>query len=197
MNIVIDEYAMKIKLTDIDNLYFVSDIHMGHNKDFLYKPRGFNSIAEHDEGIIKNWNDLINDEDVVIVLGDSLMGNQDEGIEKLKQLKGKIYFICGNHDTSAKAKRYIDELGWTYLGYSLPITVNKYHFIVSHYPTCCSNYDAEKPLTQRTINLCGHVHTQDRFADINKGLCYHVDLDAHSATPVSFREIISDILSIC
>lgn len=35
-------------------IYLTSDLHFGHNKEFLYKPRGFNSIEAHDEQIIKN-----------------------------------------------------------------------------------------------------------------------------------------------
>lgn len=35
-------------------IWFTSDLHFGHNKSFLYEPRGFNSIEEHDATIIKN-----------------------------------------------------------------------------------------------------------------------------------------------
>ena len=35
-------------------IYLTSDTHFCHNKDFLYEPRGFQSIEEHDEAIVKN-----------------------------------------------------------------------------------------------------------------------------------------------
>ena len=39
--------------------YFTSDLHIGHDKDFIWKARGFNSIEEHDTQILKNWNSII------------------------------------------------------------------------------------------------------------------------------------------
>ena len=37
-------------------VWFTSDLHLGHNKPFLYEPRGFKNIQEHDNAIIENWN---------------------------------------------------------------------------------------------------------------------------------------------
>ena len=39
-------------------IYFSSDLHFSHNKDFIYKARGFTSIEEHDEEIIKRFNSI-------------------------------------------------------------------------------------------------------------------------------------------
>ena len=74
-------------------IYVTSDLHFSHNKEFLYKPRGFNSIEEHDEQIIKNWNEIITDEDEVYILGDLMLNDNEGGIRKLQQLKGKIHII--------------------------------------------------------------------------------------------------------
>lgn len=74
-------------------IYFSSDLHFGHNKDFLYQSRGFNSIEEHDEQIIKNWNEIITNEDEVYILGDLMLNDNEGGIRKLQQLKGKIHII--------------------------------------------------------------------------------------------------------
>ena len=37
-------------------IFVTSDLHFGHDRGFLYEPRGFNSPEEHDKGIIKNLN---------------------------------------------------------------------------------------------------------------------------------------------
>ena len=65
----------------------------GHQRNFLYQPRGFNSIEEHDTQIIKNWNEIITNEDEVYILGDLMLNNNEEGIKKLQQLNGKIHVI--------------------------------------------------------------------------------------------------------
>ena len=47
------------------------------------------------------------------------------------------------------------------------------------------------------IDLCGHTHTDDRFADFDNGLIYHVELDAHDNRPVRIDQIIEDIKDKC
>ena len=87
-------------------VFVCSDTHLGHNKDFLYAPRGFTNIQEHNEAIVKNWNSEITDDDIVYHLGDVVLGDIDTGIEYLKRLKGQIKIIPGNHDTPSKIDRY-------------------------------------------------------------------------------------------
>ena len=51
-------------------IYFTSDFHFCHNRDFIYERRGFSSIEEHDQTIIDNFNSIITDEDILYILGD-------------------------------------------------------------------------------------------------------------------------------
>ena len=51
-------------------VFITSDLHFGHDKAFLYAPRGFSTITEHDATVISNWNSVIAPEDIVYVLGD-------------------------------------------------------------------------------------------------------------------------------
>ena len=37
-------------------IWFSSDLHFNHDKDFCYGPRGFQSIEEMNTEIIKRWN---------------------------------------------------------------------------------------------------------------------------------------------
>ena len=50
-----------------------------------------------------------------------------------------------------------------------------------------------KPLKKKLINLCGHTHTDNKFKDMDKGLIYHVELDAHNNKPVLLDDIIDDL----
>lgn len=175
-------------------IYFTSDLHLGHDKDFLYAPRGFNSIEEHDLAIIQNWNNLITYEDDVYILGDLMLGDNDTGFHKLQQLNGKLHILYGNHDTDSRIELYNKLYSAVeILGYSNILKYGKYHFYLSHYPTLTSNYDEDKPLNRKTINICGHCHSKDKFKDMDKGLIYHVELDAHDNKPVSIETILEDI----
>lgn len=178
-------------------IYITSDLHFGHDKDFLYKPRGFNCIEDHDEAIINNWNSCVTDEDDVFVLGDLMLGDNEHGIECINRLNGKIHIITGNHDTDNRLAVYRSLLGKKniYSVYQLAkrVKYRKYNFYLSHYPTLIGNYDIDKPLRARVINLCGHTHTKDKWQDFDYSLIYHVELDAHNNHPVLLDTIIDDI----
>ena len=61
------------------------------------------------EAIIANWNSVVQEDDVVFVLGD--LGFC--GIEKLRllisQLKGNIFLIQGNHDSDKVVNKLYEE----------------------------------------------------------------------------------------
>lgn len=171
-------------------IYVTSDLHFGHNKEFIYQQRGFNTIQEHDEALIHNFNEILTENDVLYILGDVFLCDNKHGIECLEQLIGEKHLIRGNHDTKQKCKRMkdfvIDE------GYANILDYQKYHFYLSHYPTITSNYDDGKYLSQRMINLSGHTHFKDKFFDGNPFI-YNVAVDAHDCKPVSIEEILQDI----
>ena len=174
-------------------IYFTSDLHLGHNRSFLYEPRGFDNITDHDAQIIKNWNMTVNDDDDIYVLGDIMLNDNINGRKCWNQLRGNKFIVLGNHDTSARVEIYTSCPRTTVLGYGYPFKYEKYHFFLSHYPTLTENYDAAEPLKRQVINLCGHRHTKDKFIDMDKGLIYHVELDAHDNKPVSFDIIRKEV----
>ena len=178
----------------MSKIWLTSDLHLGHDKDFIWGPRGFDSVEEHDRTIIKNWNELISWDDEVWVLGDLMLGNNEAGIRKLNQLAGNIRIIYGNHDSATRIQMYAN-IRPTILGMGLAYIYkyNGYHFYMSHYPTLCTNYNDGKELKRKMINLCGHSHYQDRFKDMDKGVIYHCELDAHVNTPVLLDDIIEDL----
>ena len=175
-------------------IYITSDLHLNHNKFFCYIPRGFQSVEEMNNAIVKRWNAVITDEDDVYILGDLMLNDIDGGMELLENLNGRLHIIFGNHDTGTRQELYKEARNVVEIcGYATVIKYKKYVFYLSHYPTLTSNYDVDKPLKARVINLCGHSHTEDRFADMDKGLIYHCDLDAHNCEPVLIDDVIWDI----
>ena len=121
------------------------------------------------------------------------MNDNEEGIKCIKQLKGKIHIICGNHDTLTKFKLYKSCPNIVEICDAKFLKVDKQNFFLSHYPCLTSNFDEEKPLNRRIISLAGHYHTKDKWIDFNKGLIYHVEMDAHDCKPVNIRNIITEI----
>ena len=177
----------------MNKIWITSDLHFGHQREFLYEPRGFTSIYDHDEEIIKNWNSVVDVDDDVYILGDIMLNDNEYGIKLFKRLKGKIHIIRGNHDTDARMELYSKCWNVVEICEGKFLKVNKQNYFLSHYPSLTSNFDEDKPLYKKIINLCGHSHYQNKFQDMDKGIIYHCELDAHNCYPVCIDTIIEDI----
>ena len=146
------------------------------------------------EIIIERWNNCVKKDDIVYHLGDVFMGTDKEtALRMVQRLNGKIYLAYGNHDSDNRIEvlNQLPNIIDVQMGYRLKY--HKYSLCLTHYPTLCSNYDTDKPLKQRVISLCGHTHTNNKFYDMDKGLIYHCEMDAHNCRPVSIEDILIDI----
>lgn len=173
----------------MNKIWFTSDLHFGHDKEFLYGPRGFKTIGEHDRMIIANWNEIVAPDDEVYILGDLMLGSDEYGINCLSHLNGKLHIIFGNHDESHRRRLYFLELeNASYpIAFAEKLKYQKYEFFLSHYPTL-----VHPELDNKKIwNLHGHTHSKNKFSEYPH--CYNVALDAHDNRPVSIDEIIEDI----
>ena len=115
-------------------IYLSSDLHFGHDVHFLYTPRGFFNIREHDEAIIERFNSIVQSEDDLYLLGDLMLGDNEHGLNCLRQLNGKLYIVYGNHCTDARKELYktlpnVVEI----LGYAGMLKYKKWRFYLSHY----------------------------------------------------------------
>lgn len=175
------------------NIYLSSDTHFGHDRGFIYEPRGFSNIQEHDEIIVEKFNSIVRPEDDLYLLGDQMLGDNEHGLNCLRQLNGKLHVLWGNHDTDVRKELYktlpnVVEI----LGYAGMFKYRKWRFYLSHYPTITDNLnDFSKPWEQVKC-LYGHTHQKTNFYNDNP-LLYHVGADSHDCYPVSIDQIIEDI----
>ena len=174
-------------------IWVTSDLHFGHDRQFIWGPRGFSSIEEHDHTIIENWNNLVSWDDEIWLLGDCMLGDNDAGCRKLNQLAGNIYILAGNHDTSTRIQLYsnirstIHTMGLAYI-----LKYQGISFYMSHYPTMTSNLEKGPELRRHVINLFGHTHQKSNFYN-DIPYMYHVGVDSHDCKPISLDDIIDDI----
>lgn len=176
-------------------IWLSSDWHFGHDKEFLWGPRGLPSVAANSQAIVGNHNSLVNDEDDVYVLGDLMLGNNEYGLDMIKLLKGKLHIILGNHDSNTRIELYKQLPNVVEVEYAKLIKIGKQHYYLSHYPTICANYD-DKPYHNHIINLFGHTHQQNNFYVLDNEenpFMYHVGVDSHGCCPVSIEQINEDI----
>lgn len=170
------------------NIWLTSDWHFNHDKEFIWKERGFNSVQEMNEAIIERHNSKVEDEDDVYVCGDLVMGDLEAGEKCLQRLKGKLHIILGNHDTTNRIKMY--EKYAEEICYALPLKYKKKSLLLSHYQTLTANMD-DTP-GHCTYNIHGHTHQKQNNTEQYKFM-YHIGVDSHDCYPVHIDDVIEGL----
>jgi calcineurin-like phosphoesterase family protein len=174
--------------------YVYGDLHFGHEN--MAKKRGFETIEDHDNHIIKKWNSVVTKRDKVYLLGDITMEKANYTI--LKKLNGNKVVIGGNHDKPGHVKellKYVSGVAGAikYKGFimtHIPIHKSELHRfrgnihahvhekILKHKRYICVSAEAidYKPLEIKTIT-------------INKNIFNHVFsfISKHITIPIKFR----------
>lgn len=176
-------------------IFVTSDWHLSHDKEFIWKTRGYNSIEEMNYDLIKKHNSLVTANDDVYVLGDCCLGGQnmlEQNRRLMEQFNGKLHIIFGNHCTPARREMYKELPNVVECAWSTMIKYQKYNFYLSHFPVLTSNLEKSSHLRGHILNLYGHTHQKDNFYQDNFNM-YHVGLDSHNCYPVSLDDILSQI----
>lgn len=171
----------------MSNIWFISDLHLSHANILRFCSRPFDTIREHDEALVTNWNSVVSHTDSVYILGDIGMCSEGYVLSILNRLNGKLYLIKGNHDKVVKKEKVAARFEWIKEYYELPIQglpeINS-KIVLCHYP-----FESWNKSCHGSYHLHGHVHS--RFDERNKTKLRHdVGVDSNNYTPVSLRQII-------
>ena len=182
-------------------LFFTSDWHFNHDREFVWKQRGFSSVDEMNEEIIRRHNEIVTDNDIVYFLGDACLGGASEEMirkncELIERLNGNIIMLRGNHDTDFRIAAFKNCKNVLEAGdVAKIIKYDDYKFYIGHYPTVTRVY-GEKDLKSCLINLYGHTHQAGnffRFDDKEIPVMYHVGMDSHNCYPVRITDILAEV----
>lgn len=177
------------------NTFLTSDHHWGHRRILEYCKRPFASIEEHDEELIRRWNSVVTNDDLVYHLGDLLFGTWKQVPVLLNRLRYKrLVFVSGNHDRPLKEwahKALKIEGGLDWRGRQVEV------------------HDSylETKIDGRDVTLChyamrawnrGHrgsphffAHWHHSVPDDPNSLSIDVGVDGHDYTPISFDTAMS------
>lgn len=175
-------------------IFVTSDWHFSHDREFVYKPRGFNSVEEMNIALVERHNSIVTPEDDVYVLGDLCLGGADSlerNKEFISSMNGKLHIAFGNHCTDSRKKMYAELPNVVETAWAIALKYRKYHFYMSHFPTLTGNLEKES-LKQMTLNLYGHTHQRTNFFE-DRPYMYHVGVDSHDCYPVSLDKVIEDM----
>lgn len=189
---------MKYKYEDGSKVFFTSDTHFGHKNILRFCNRPWATIAEHDQALIQNWNDIVPEDAVVFHLGDfCYKGGGFPTIQHLKGLlHGQIVLIRGNHDPDTRKTQNFQKLQQLFTGVYdlLQIEVEGQRILMSHYPLLTWPHAyGQHP----TWQLFGHVHLRKRITSLDaftvEQCCrptqYEVGVDLNGYRPISFQNL--------
>lgn len=160
-------------------IFFTSDLHFEDERLNLYgRDLMFKNSKEVDKYIIKKWNETVNENDLVIVVGDVSMTK--DGLKNLEKLNGEKWLVKGNYDISEEnggtAKYEINDKilskYFTKIVNDLTLKIGNENVYINHFPT-----NTKSDL----FNITGHIHGTWK---VQRNMV-NVGVDAWHFTPVS------------
>ena len=154
-----------LQIEDPDKLFFTSDTHWSHFNICKYCHRPFQSRSEMDQTLIKNWNEVVPEDGIVVHCGDFMLPH-DIGTKEYEKFWKKLNFktllhLRGNHDR-IECGDYEFEGKTIIVRDMAMILVDNVKIFAQHYPCAAFNGD---------YHVYGHIHT------LSDGTCYGIDGD--------------------
>ena len=189
--------------------FFTSDTHWRHFRILELSNRPFKDIDEHDNELVRRWNSVVTENDVVIHLGDVALGPWPVGLQNLHRCNGYKIHIPGNHDRnsslekSTRRERFtpdyeevFDEIWAEQVPFELS---SGFYVILSHYPPAqiadhgdVDRYPHMRPVDNGTHIIHGHTHQGHVVTTLASGAkAIHVGVDSWDYTPVSEDKIMA------
>lgn len=185
-------------------IWFISDLHLGHENIIKYSRHQFENIAQMNETIIRNINEVVAEDDELWILGDfSYKCDKRSSIAFCHRIKCKnVHLVVGNHDHEYTKEDCVFD------------TITRCHVLKTEYGEvilCHYPFMEWEHSHRGSIHLHGHIHStgeynrsnlskkyNDRFPDGHHSRnldlrlrIYDVGVDANNFYPISLEEIAS------
>lgn len=138
----------------MSKIYLTSDQHFGHTNVITYENRPFSDTLDMRNKLVANWNSIVNDDDLVICLGDFSFLNKNTTAEILKSLNGTKWLIKGNHDCHGK-QWYLD-VGFEKVMHNYLLDYKGKRILLTHRPSSIPTELAKSH--SYDLHIYGHVH---------------------------------------
>lgn len=169
-------------------ILYTADLHFGHRSVIRFDNRPFADVDEMDHALIQLWNQKVNQDDHVYIIGDFAYRNEKSEEWYLRQLKGHKHLIIGNHDQklleNPAAVSYFESIDKM-----MHICDNGTHICLCHFPIAEWN-----GFYKGHSHIYGHIHNRKEeaweFMRSRKN-AYNAGCMLYGYTPVTLREIIA------
>lgn len=157
-----------------ERVWICSDTHFGHESILKHCKRPFSSVKEMDDFIITKWNEKVEKQDHIYILGDFAFNNH---LKYINALRGKKHLIIGNHDSMNKEclNRFVSASDYKQIKYGGRF------FELTHCPMRSWN-----DCYRGNIHLFGHCH--GRIKTYN--LSFDVGIDTNGCDIYNMEEVL-------
>ena len=166
--------------------FIIGDLHFYDENIRRFEGRPWKTVKEMNDALIFNWNCMVSEDDRVFVVGDFIAMDcctEDEAINILNQLNGKIILIAGNHD-----KPHLD----FYRNHDIevvefPIIYHNF-WIISHEPMYVT-------VNSPYANIFAHVHNNPMYQTVSSR-SYCVSAERIGYSPILLQDAINEVLTL-
>ena len=166
-----------IERSDIVNYWITTDTHFGHEKMHEYCQRP----DDYEEQIFRNLKYFINDDDILIHLGDFCIYKDEYWHERFwKEIAGNHWLIKGNHDR--KSYTWYLSRGWDVVAERLDMKLFGKNIVFTHIPIT--------NLKEDEINIHGHFHNTNHHPEnvtTEQHKCLFLE---HHYDPFNLRKVV-------
>ncbi|MCK9577143.1 MAG: metallophosphoesterase family protein [Clostridia bacterium] len=171
--------------------FYISDLHLGHEKILALDKRPVATVEENEQLIMTKWNAAVTNADIVYILGDASYYDYYKTINIFNKLKGRKIFLRGNHDkwmdeqeNKHNSMRYHECLRVGDYLFNEPVTVS-----LCHYPMAV--WDKQ---FNGGYHLYGHIHLNHHpivlHPDMNRSFNVGCMTKLMDYTPRTLQDIV-------
>lgn len=164
-------------------IFITADTHFGHSKMWAFwghRKEGF------EEELIKNWNNVVTKNDVVLHLGDLSLTNKEKTMGWCKQLKGTKYLIRGNHDSGSDT--WYKDCGFEVI----PSSFQRFGQKDGSNITVLFTHEPVMDLPDIWFNIHGHLHGDGHRGNVLYGDRYFdAGVDPNNMKPVRLYDVLA------
>lgn len=160
---------------EVDNLFFSSDFHLGHQAIIDFG-RKFNNVKEMDIAIVDEVNRKVDKNDMLVLLGDTMMSEKDYSKFLNSLICENVILLVGNHCNRGKLLGSLIEDKLLHISDYLELNVDKQIICCSHFPMFHWNFQSDN-----AFMLHGHNHGDEGeiLKQIHEYKCMDVGIDSY------------------
>lgn len=170
-------------------IYYISDPQFGHKNIIRYCCRPFASLSEMDETIIKRWNEVVKEDDIVYLLGDLMLNSNKRPEQYLSRLRGRLVLLRGNHDDTWMHKTDLD-LWFEEVADRLEIMDGNRRITLSHEPILDPQYTKDENQYQIHGHIHNNTHMEEWPAIRENPRMLNASVEITDYRPVTFEQLV-------